>query len=301
MGFLNPATVFTSAQRASRRAVTTHPSRRQVCCSAEPTKLSSDARIELWREVTALKKSLEIAVSAERYTDAARLRDQIESLSLTDDYFRLKKELDCAVEEQRFSDAARLRDSLKELTPPPGPAVLRNEREADVGYAKSLHSQDLVKLAPESVSSSSETITHGIKVKVESYYMAEQSVPEHNRFLFGYKVQIKNESNYTCQLVSRFWKIQSAGSPDSEVRGPGVVGRQPVLEPGESFEYTSACPLSVELEEGQSVIGSMSGQYNMCRGDTGAIQFSVDIDRFYLKLPFRNYRDKGSWKAPHSS
>lgn len=236
-----------------------------------------------------MKRSLQIAVSAERFSDAARLRDQIESLSLADDYFRTDKELKKAVSEERFSDAAHLRDVLKALDPPPGSAVLRDEAKEEAV----VENNPLLGMDPADAENWSRTKTAGIVVHIESYYMPEQSLPEHNRFLFGYKVSIKNEAQETCQLVSRHWVINSVGGPQSEVKGPGVVGRQPVLEPGESFEYTSACPISVPLQSGQSVVGSMSGQYHFCKGDTGTERFSVEVDRFYFKLPFKNFRRSG--------
>lgn len=240
----------------------------------------------LWREVEALKGSLQLAVSAERFSDAARLRDQIESLSLADEYFRTDKELQKAVSEERFSDAAHLRDVLNALDPPPGSAVLREGKKEAKGNAKGV----LDDVKEEDVEKWSRTKTGGIVVHVESYYMPEQSLPEHNRYLFGYKVTIRNEGSSTCQLVSRHWVICSAGGPESDVKGPGVVGRQPVLEPGESFEYTSACPISVPLKAGQSVVGCMRGQYYFCKGDTGSERFSVNIDPFYLILPFKEFR-----------
>lgn len=249
-----------------------------------------EARVQLWREVEALKKSLEIAVNAQRFTDAARIRDQINSLSLADDYFRTETELKKAIEEERFAEAARLRDVLKKLEPPPGMAALRGERESVKNVSKG---SDFSDLDPREVENWSRTKTNGIVVHVESFYMPEQSLPEQNRFFFGYKVKITNESAETCQLFSRHWMINSESGPETEVRGPGVVGRQPVLETGESFEYTSACPLTVPLKSGQSVLGSMRGKYHFCKGPTGDIKFSVDIGTFFFKLPFRNYRSPG--------
>jgi ApaG protein len=78
--------------------------------------------------------------------------------------------------------------------------------------------------------------------------------------------------------------------PESEVRGTGVVGRQPVLMPNESFEYTSACPLTCDLQQGcvpAQVIGSMRGEYQFVKGDTGGEAFEVEIPRFYFVLPKR--------------
>lgn len=248
---------------------------------------SKEARLELWREVEALKKSLSIAVNAERYVDAARLRDQIESLSLADDYVRTETELKKAVKEERFAEAARLRDVLKLLDPPPGLAALRGNTESTDDNTS------FAKLSPNDVDTTSTTLTDGIKIYVESYYMPEQSVPEQERLLFGYKVKISNEGKDTCQLVSRHWIIKSPEGAQSEVKGAGVIGKQPVLQPGESFEYTSACPLSGPLKAGQSVVGSMKGQYTLCKGDAGEYVYKVDINTFHFVLPFKNYRPEG--------
>lgn len=308
MAFISPSI---SPAQSSHHTNVTRPSKcgrrpqpqplhfpRVVACSSEQGRVKIDkgknsdvsgareARVALWREVESLKKSLTIAVNAQRFADAARLRDQIESLSLADDYVRTEKELEKAVREERFADAARLRDVLKVLEPPPGIALLRGETEAN----SALEETPMTDMKADDVESWSKTKTAGIVVHVESYYMPEQSLPEQSRFLFGYKVTITNEGDETCQLVSRHWKINSTGGPESEVKGPGVVGRQPVLEPGETFEYTSACPVTVPLKGGQSVVGNMRGKYHFCKGDTGNVKFSVDIAPFYLKLPFRNYR-----------
>lgn len=249
-----------------------------------------EARVQLWQEVEALKKSLQIAVNAERFSDAARIRDEINSLSLADDYFRTEMELKEAVKEQRFGEAARLRDALKALEPPPGLSTLRGDQDSSQRVP---NSQPLAEMDSKDVENWSKTLTNGILVHVESYYLPEQSVPEHHKFMFAYKVTITNEGNETCQLVSRHWIIEGAGCPKNEVKGSGVVGRQPVLAPGKSFEYTSACPLTVELKDGQSVVGSMRGYFHFCKGDTGTVRFSANIDPFFMKLPFRNYRPSG--------
>lgn len=260
-----------------------------------PTSATSEreARIQLWREVEALKKSLSIAVNAERFSDAARIRDQIQSLSLADDYFRTETELKKAVKEQRFTEAARLRDVLKLLDPPPGLASLCVDEKVSESAIKDSGLQ-MAQMKPDDVNNWSTTKTNGISVHIESYYIPEQSLPEQDRYLFGYKVTITNESEETCQLVSRHWIIDSAVGPKSEVKGPGVVGRQPVLQPKESFDYTSACPITGPLQSGQSILGNMSGLYVFCKGDTGEVKFDVDIDPFYFRLPFRNYKPSAS-------
>ena len=84
--------------------------------------------------------------------------------------------------------------------------------------------------------------TRSIQISVEPFYVDDQSVPEQNRFVFGYRIQIANQGAETVQLLSRQWLITDGHGRTMEVRGAGVVGKQPVLRPGESFEYTSGTP-----------------------------------------------------------
>ena len=123
----------------------------------------------------------------------------------------------------------------------------------------------------------SEATTRGIRVRVVSRYSREHSHPEQGRWFFLYTVEITNEGSSTVQLVSRHWIIENADKHVEEVRGPGVVGEQPILAPGESFEYTSACPLGTPF-------GSMRGTYQMVT-DTGA-RFDAEIAPFRLAQPY---------------
>ena len=102
----------------------------------------------------------------------------------------------------------------------------------------------------------SEAITRGIRICVQSAYVPERSDPEHDQWFFIYTVRISNEGADTAQLVSRHWIITDADGRVHEVKGPGVVGEQPTLKPGEAFEYTSACPLETSF-------GTMHGTYRM--------------------------------------
>jgi len=124
--------------------------------------------------------------------------------------------------------------------------------------------------------SGSEAATRGVRVSVESSYSAEHSSPQHNRWFFLYTIRITNEGDETCQLVARHWIIRNATGDVEEVEGPGVVGEQPVLEPGHSFEYTSGCPLDTPF-------GSMEGSYQMVTAE-GA-EFDCEIARFDLREP----------------
>ena len=124
--------------------------------------------------------------------------------------------------------------------------------------------------------SSSETTTRGVRVEVQARYSQEHSAPQLNRWFFLYTIRITNESQETVQLISRHWIIADATQEKEEVRGAGVVGEQPVLAPGEHFEYTSGCPLSTPF-------GSMEGSYQMVTGS--GERFDADIARFFLREP----------------
>jgi len=120
-------------------------------------------------------------------------------------------------------------------------------------------------------------VTRGVRVKVDVEYSPAHSQPAQGRWFFLYTVLITNEGGETVQLVTRHWIITDAGGHVEEVRGPGVVGQQPVLEPGESFEYTSGCPLSTPW-------GSMRGTYQMVTA--GGEGFDADVAEFTLKAPY---------------
>ncbi len=121
-----------------------------------------------------------------------------------------------------------------------------------------------------------EQTTRGIRVRVLPAFLADQSSPEDGRFLWSYTVTIENCGHETVQLIARYWQITDEAGRRQEVRGPGVVGAQPVLEPGQSFEYTSGCPLP-------TASGAMNGRYLM-RSLTGEA-FDVDIPIFLLESP----------------
>lgn len=115
-----------------------------------------------------------------------------------------------------------------------------------------------------------------IEVKTESHYIPEQSAPELNRYIFAYTVVLRNIGNVAAQLISRHWIITDAEGQVQEVRGLGVVGHQPLLTPGESFEYTSGCQLA-------TAVGTMRGSYQMTAED--GVQFAAPIGEFVLSMP----------------
>ncbi len=119
-------------------------------------------------------------------------------------------------------------------------------------------------------------VTQGIRIVVRSQYLPEQSDVRASRFVFAYTIRIANESGRTVQLRARHWHILHGNGKEEEVRGPGVVGKQPVIAPGSGFEYTSGCVLSTPH-------GSMHGSYEMVRDD-GSV-FEAEIPPFSLALP----------------
>ena len=128
----------------------------------------------------------------------------------------------------------------------------------------------------ERAAENSTALTEGIRVSVRSQYVADQSVPLGQRYVFAYTVRIANEGLEPAQLRTRHWVITDAGGKVEEVRGPGVVGQTPLLRPGEHFEYTSGCIL-------QTPRGEMRGTYQMYRPD--GRMFDALIAPFLLALP----------------
>lgn len=124
---------------------------------------------------------------------------------------------------------------------------------------------------------SSEAVTQGVRVHVQSEYAAERSRPAENEWFFVYTVTITNQGAEPVQLLTRHWIITDGTGRIEEVRGPGVVGKQPVLRPGESFEYTSGCPLATPF-------GVMEGTYQMV-AESGA-HFDAKIAPFTLSEPY---------------
>ena len=122
----------------------------------------------------------------------------------------------------------------------------------------------------------SQALTNGILVTVKSAYMPERSAPTLRRFAFAYTVTIANQSRETTRLMSRHWVITDSEGEVQEVRGDGVVGEQPVLAPGEAFEYTSWCVIATPT-------GSMRGSYQMVprRGQP----FDAEVAEFRLAMP----------------
>jgi len=148
-------------------------------------------------------------------------------------------------------------------------------------------------ISSNSPNDASDTLTHDVRVVVTSTYRPERSDAKLDKHCFAYNVRITNESKTSIQLVSRRFEIQTVGSANKDVvQGPGVTGRQPVLKPGESFEYTSTAPLSVKpMMDKTKVVARMSGEYNFVQlaedGKTplGSTPLKAELGAFHFILP----------------
>ncbi len=124
--------------------------------------------------------------------------------------------------------------------------------------------------------STSEAVTEGVRVSVRARYSAEHSAPARSEWFFLYTITIANESEQSVKVLARNWLILDATGKSEEVHGPGLVGEQPALGPGQAFEYTSGCPL-------QTPFGAMSGTYEMSRED--GTHFEAEVRLFQLRQP----------------
>lgn len=119
-------------------------------------------------------------------------------------------------------------------------------------------------------------VTRNIAVNVEPFYLEDQSEPRESRYVWAYRITIDNQSDQWVKLLARYWHITDGAGRVEEVSGEGVVGDQPELDPGDSYQYTSGCPLSTPS-------GIMVGRYTM-RNGKGEL-FEIDIPAFSLDLP----------------
>lgn len=121
-----------------------------------------------------------------------------------------------------------------------------------------------------------ESKKYEIEIEVATQYLPEQSNPDEERYFFAYSITVTNTGTEAAQLISRHWVITDAAGKVEEVRGLGVVGHQPFLKPGESFEYSSGCPLATP-------VGTMKGSYQMVAED--GTRFDAPISEFILAMP----------------
>ncbi len=139
---------------------------------------------------------------------------------------------------------------------------------------KSISKPDAAVAAP-SRTFGSDTLTRGIRVRAKPFYVPDQSDPDARKFFFAYQITVNNESEIPAQILSRHWIIIDGDGDREEVKGPGVVGETPVIQPGKSYTYTSACPLETPW-------GTMEGTYQMRDGN--GEKFDAVIGRFVLAM-----------------
>ena len=125
----------------------------------------------------------------------------------------------------------------------------------------------------------SDTVTEGLRIEAAAQYLPSESDPERGRFIFIYRIRMTNDSDRSMQLKTRSWLIIDADSKREVVQGEGVVGKQPSLAPGETFEYTSYCPLRTDW-------GTMEGHFNFETED--GLEFNADVGRFYMVIAAEN-------------
>lgn len=122
-------------------------------------------------------------------------------------------------------------------------------------------------------------ITQGVEISVETFYQPEYSQPLQHEYMFAYRITLENHNNFTVQLLSRQWYIFDSNGDYRQVEGEGVVGQQPILQPGESFQYVSGCNLKSEM-------GKMWGYYNMINLSYNTA-FKATIPDFSLIAPMK--------------
>lgn len=127
-----------------------------------------------------------------------------------------------------------------------------------------------------------EEVTEGVRIRVTPAYQPAESAPADHRYFWSYTIEITNLSARTVKLVNRYWRIVDATGAENEVRGDGVVGKQPTLQPGEAFTYTSGCPLNAPS-------GMMGGHYGMIDVKSH-LPFVAIVPTFALDSPYTNRR-----------
>lgn len=120
-------------------------------------------------------------------------------------------------------------------------------------------------------------ISEGVEISVETFYQSDYSNPMNHEFMFAYRITIENHNAFTVQLLQRHWYIFDSNGEHREVEGEGVVGLQPIIQPGEQFQYVSGCNLKTEM-------GKMQGHYTM-ENQNNKQKFDVNIPAFEMVVP----------------
>ena len=194
-----------------------------------------------------LERSMAAAVAAEDFALAASVRDELHALREGDALLAATEQLRVAVSNEDYVEAARLRDVVRALT-------------------------------PEKIPTKSDTKTDGVRVRASSRFVPERSDPENGAYFFSYAIVVTNESPSVVQLIDRKWVITDELGNVETVEGPGVIGQQPVLLPGQTFEYASACPLRTPR-------GKMRGKYGFVKLITQTAEQYLDPNSEGLETP----------------
>ena len=133
---------------------------------------------------------------------------------------------------------------------------------------------------PQAMANIVSKISEGVEISVETFYQADYSNPVNHEFMFAYRITIENHNNFTIQLLHRQWFIFDSNGEHREVEGEGVIGLQPIIEPGKQFQYVSGCNLQTEM-------GRMYGYYKM-ENLNAKKPFSVNIPPFEMVAPFKH-------------
>ncbi|CAN0079793.1 unnamed protein product, partial [Discosporangium mesarthrocarpum] len=221
--------------------------------------MTPEEREILWTGVWQLEGEAKRVERAGKLEEAKKMWNKARELRYKDPYTGLEEQLQEAVKKEEFVKAAKLRLQMTRIGAPPNPEAkakaVSNPEGKGASPNTSQGGQGSAVSGGEGYSPRSVTVTNGVMVEVRSQYYPEESRPAKDQYIFIYRVKITNSSPQTVQLVSRTWEIRTVTGSDGPqvVKGPGVVGQQPVLEPGESFEYSSACPLACAPKDGHQV------------------------------------------------
>eukprot|EP00892_Ulva_mutabilis_P010169 jgi/Ulvmu1/7524/UM037_0068.1 len=191
-----------------------------------------------------IEQQLNEAVAEENYAEAARLRDELMSMGEDPtDLQQIRHNLNSAIQAEDYKEAVRLKDLYDEALVTP----------------------------KDEISFTSAAITHDVLVSATSAYVPQRSHPDRNMFFFIYQISMTNKGKHMVQLKSRHWTITDANGKVSNVSGEGVVGQKPILAPGASFKYMSACPIGTSE-------GTMHGTYEfMMLKEDGSAASNVDV------------------------
>ena len=138
----------------------------------------------------------------------------------------------------------------------------------------------------EMSTTASEVMTDKIRVKINTFYDADESDPGQGQYMFWYKVAIYNEGPEAVQIVARMWEIEKYPTMEKEIlRGTGILQNQPIISPGDVFAYESKCPIKVFPPAGKRLLASMSGAYTICMGNMGQHNSAVKVGRVNFVVP----------------